>query len=146
MFVPEFFMWLLCGFACYGLLCLLEELIYWVRDKHHKSLPIRLVLLFYNNEETVEWFVRRLHKVLRVEGKAKINEVLLVDMDSQDHTPLILEKLSCNHYLFQYIAADRTSLLNRAGNSLVVDCRQADWAECLKRIKVLLVEWRRDTA
>jgi hypothetical protein len=144
MFVPEFFMWLLYGFACYGLLCLLEEFICWRRDKHCKRLSIRLVLLFHDNEETVEWFVRRLHKVLRIEGKARIKEVLLVDIDSQDHTPGILERLSDNHHLFHYVAADHNSLLSKAGNSLVVDCRQADWAECLKRIRVLLTDWKSD--
>lgn len=146
MFVPEFFIWLLSGFACYGFLCLFEEFICWMREKHRKALPIRLVLLFQDNEETVEWFIRRLHSVLRLEGKAGISEVFFVDIDSQDNTPLILEKLSCKHHLFHCIAADRNSLLSKAGNSLVVDCRHADWAECLKRIKVLLTEWKRETA
>lgn len=146
MFVPEFFIWFLCGFACYGLLCLLEEFYCWLRDKRRKALPIRLVLLFHNNEETVEWFIRRLHSVLRLERKAGISEVFFVDIDSQDNTPLILEKLSCQHHLFNCIAADKNSLLSKAGNSLVVDCRNANWAECLKRIKALLTDWARETA
>lgn len=144
MFVPEFFVWFMSGFACYGLLCLLEEFVSWMRDKHRAALSIRLVLLFQDNEETVEWFVRRLHKVLRMEGKAKVNEVFFVDIDSQDNTPFILDRLSCNHRLFHCITADRNSLLSKAGDSLVVDCRHADWAECLKRIKLLLTERKED--
>lgn len=144
MFVPELFVWVMCGFACYGLLCLLEEFVYWVWEKRREALPIRLVLLFQDNEETVEWFIRRLHRVLRMEEKAKINEVFFVDIDSQDNTPHILDKLSYNHRLFHFIAADKNSLLSKVGDSLVVDCRHADWAECLKRIKELLAERKRE--
>lgn len=138
MFVPGFFGLLLCGFACYGLLCLVEEFACWLRDKQRKSLPIRLVLLFRDNEESVEWFVRRLSRVLCMEGKIKVDEVQLVDVGSHDNTPLILAKLSGKHHLFGWGMADPDSLLSKAGDALVVDCRNADWAACLKRIKAVV--------
>lgn len=143
MFVPEIFIWIACGFGCYGLLCLVEEFLCWLRDKKRKVLPVRLVLLFRDNEQTVEWFVHRLQRVLRREGKAKVSEVFFVDLDSQDKTPRILERLSSKHPLFHYAPSGRDDVLARAGNALVVDCRNADWAECLKRVSVLLADGKR---
>lgn len=138
MFIPETFMWLMSGFACYGVLCLIEEIIYWASNRNNNTMPVRLVLLFQNNAETVEWFVRRLHRVLRMESNLQIAEVLLVDVDSHDNTPAILAKLSQNHHLFNAISIDKESALNNAGNSLVVDCRSADWVKCFRRVKALV--------
>lgn len=146
MFVQGNYLWMLCAFAFYGLLCLLEELFGWLRDRRRALPAIRLVLLFRNNEDTVEWFIRRLHRVLHMEGRAIISEVFFVDVNSQDNTPLILERLSNNHHLFSYIASDRTTILKETGNSLVIDCRHADWTKCLKQINLLLSGSRRETA
>ncbi|MEM5770218.1 MAG: hypothetical protein AAGU32_18295 [Bacillota bacterium] len=143
MFVPEIFIWIACGFGCYGVLCLVEEFFCWLRDKKRTALPVRLVLLFHDNEQNVEWFVRRLQRVLRVEGKAKVSEVFFVDIASQDNTPRILERLSSNHPLFHYAPVEQNALLVRAGNSLVIDCRSADWSECLKRVRLFLSDGKR---
>lgn len=146
MFVPEVFIWVVCGFGCYGLLCLFEEFLCWLREKDRQVTPVRLLLLFHDNEQSVEWFVRRLHRALRMEGQAKFKEVFLVDVGSQDNTPRILERLSANHHLFHYAALGQDSLLGQAGNALVVDCRNADWPECMKQIKEFLADGKRSAA
>lgn|GEM_PF-6645008 len=138
MFVPELFLWLISGFACLGLWCLVEEIINLVSNRNHSVMPIRLILLFENNAETVEWFLRRLHTVLRLEGMVKIADVLLVDVNSHDDTPAILAKISRSHHLFQAISVEKDMILNNAGSSLVVDCRNADWVTCFRRIKILV--------
>jgi hypothetical protein len=138
LFVPELFIWLMSGFACFGLLCLLEEILAWLYDRRKKKMSIRLVLLFQDNAETVEWFIRRLYNVLRIQGAAKIDEVLLVDVDSHDDTPVILAQLSRNHRLFHAVSIDSECALQQAGDALVIDCRHADWTKCFKHIKMLI--------
>jgi hypothetical protein len=138
MFVPELFLWLISGLACLGLWCLVEEIINLVSNRNHGVLPIRLILLFENNAETVEWFLRRLHTVLRLEGIVKIADVLLVDVNSHDDTPAILAKISRNHNLFHAVSVEKDVILNNAGSSLVVDCRNADWVTCFHKIKILI--------
>jgi hypothetical protein len=132
------YVWLLAGLACYGLLCLLEEALFYLREKHRNLYPVRLILLFQDCEETVEWFVRRLHRVLRMDGTVKVHEVVLVDTESHDNTPVILEQLSRNHHLFHYHPIQRNAILSSAGNAIVVDCRHADWARCFRQIKAML--------
>jgi hypothetical protein len=138
LFVPELFIWLMSGFACFGLLCLLEEIFAWFYDKRKKKMSIRLVLLFQDNAETVEWFIRRLHNVMRLQGVAQIDEILLVDVASHDDTPLILAQLSRNHRLFHAVSIDSECALHPAGDALVIDCRHADWTKCFKHIKTII--------
>lgn len=137
MVVSELFVVLTSGLACFGLWCLVEEIINQVSTRCQSLLSVRLVLLFENNAETVEWFIRRLHRVWRYPSILKISEVILADNNSCDDTYAILATFSRNHHMFHAVKMDTSIITNAECSTLVVDCRNADWVGCFRRIKTL---------
>lgn len=89
---------LLSLFATYGLISLLREIAFSFRDRiAEESDGFRLALIVKDCQEDVEWAVRRIMDTRLPAASGYPYRLTIVDLNSTDETPLILNKL-CREY------------------------------------------------
>lgn len=128
-------LWILLILAFYGLVCAANQGVRVFRRRPgfmaaENAAPLNLVVLVRNQAEQVEGFVRNLQN-LRPWARAGVEwECFLVDVDSTDETPLILERLAREevHIHFVHLPAaqanqvlDAVLMLSRGGVCLLAD-------------------------
>lgn len=80
--------------AVYGLLILVLEVAALIRKRIAGYKPeARIVLLVRNAEECIEYVVRNMISKEMASGYFFCKDIVIVDMDSSDHTYKLLEKL-----------------------------------------------------
>lgn len=99
-------------FAIYGLISLLFGLAELIRHKSIGMLPdVKVVLLVRNAEEHIEYIIRY---AVRNDITSKLysdKKLTVVDMASEDDTPLILEKLQKDHSNIEVLSHDDRELV-----------------------------------
>jgi len=128
--------WGILALALYGLLELIRNVAQLLRRLHKKrTVPMSIVVLIHNQEAQVEALVRSLYAGVgqigaMVEGA---QEILLVDLDSTDQTPAIVDCLIRKHDNLRTVrlprsqgisACDTALFLCQRPVALVIDLRQ----------------------
>jgi len=120
--------WALLALALYGLVAAIEQLARMLRLARSRSgerLPAVIVLI-HNRADQVEGLVEWLVEFCR----GRLAELVLLDLDSTDETPLILERLGRRHPGIRHArlngdrAWESALFLSRSPVSLVLDLRQ----------------------
>jgi hypothetical protein len=128
--------WVILALALYGVQELLRNMIRALRRmRRPRPFPISIVVLLHNQEEQVEALVRSLYSGAGQIGVMveEAQEILLVDLESTDQTPAIVDCLVREHPNLRTVRLPRTQGLSacdtalflcRSPIALVIDLRQ----------------------
>jgi len=141
--------WVILALALYGVVELLRNTARALqRLRKPRSLHMSIVVLLHNQEEQVEALVRGLHSSGNQTGAMMewVDEILLVDLESTDQTPAIIDRLINTHPNLRSVrlprsqglsACDTALFLCRGPMAFVIDLRQGGTSkEVLDALKV----------
>lgn len=112
--------WAALALALYGLVSALAHTSRLLRRLHGRhGTGLSILVLIHNQEEQIEAVVRELALLHgRVAADVTRHEVLLVDYDSNDDTPLILERMVADLPQFRLVRLPRTQATNVCDSAL----------------------------
>ena len=102
-------MYLIChltGIVFISLICFISVIIIKKYDTYKKITPLYIFIFVKNNEECIEGVLRLLISHL-AKNKYTKDEIIVIDMNSQDQTTLIVKKL-CRKYNFIHLVESDT--------------------------------------
>ncbi len=133
--------WVILALALYGVIeLILTVALSLSRLRRPRPFPMSIVVLLHNQEEQVEALVRTLYNKLGQIGSmgARIDEILLVDLESTDETAAIVECLARNYPNLRTLrlprseglsACDTALFVCRSPMALIIDFRQGGAAK-----------------
>lgn len=128
--------WIILALALYGVMEFLQHAARTLRRwRKPQRLPMSIIILLHNQEEQVEALVRNLCSSIGQIGAIGewAEEILLVDVESTDQTPAIVDCLIREHQNLRTVrlprsqglsACDTALFLCRGPMALVIDLRQ----------------------
>jgi len=145
--------WVILALALYGVTVLLQSAARVLhRLRKPRPFPMSIVVLLHNQEEQVEALVRGLFSSLGQIGAMveRAEEILLVDLESTDQTPAIVDCLVREHHNLRTVrlprsqgisACDTALFLCRGPMALVIDLRQGGASKDV--VAALLDNWNK---
>jgi hypothetical protein len=118
--------WVLWLIALYGLTTAWIQLHQWLHCPKDKE-PVQFLLYTYNSQGKVEWIIRSLSQLAKLEGRSC--QFYLIDSGSQDDTLKIIERLNKQH-MFIHVLQEKTQEITRQERHMIhVDLRSETCAQ-----------------
>lgn len=92
--------------ALYGFLDIIKNLIYIRACNKIKTTGIHMIIATKNQENTIEGFLRSLNFKILCNNENLVDNVILLDLNSNDSTKHIIEKFAFEHENFKVINWD----------------------------------------
>lgn len=140
--------WAILALTLYGLIVLISGLVARLVDLVRPRGPVAfsVLVLIHNQQDSAEGLIRSL--ALRDWGRAGRWEIILVDLESTDDTPLILERLARQFPHIRLVqlpkalvgtACDAAMFLCRSNIALLIDLRHSVSTE--ETLRILRAIW-----
>ncbi len=85
--------------AFYGIIELVKEIF----DSVYKSKKENLIIFVKNEEENIEWKIRKLLIKIKLENIKNIEKIIIIDLGSEDKTKEILEKFEKDYAIVKLV-------------------------------------------